>query len=57
MDFTDKLRLRGKAEEDIYFARIDQKLIEAMHEKEALEDGKNQKQVENEQQPPATMSK
>jgi hypothetical protein len=57
MDFTDKLRLRGKAEEDIYFARIDQQLIKAMHEKEALEDGKNQKQVENEQQPPATMSK
>jgi hypothetical protein len=57
MDFTDKLRLRGKAEEDIYFARIDQQLIKAMHEREAFEDGKNQKQVENEQQPPATMSK
>lgn len=56
MDFTDKLRLRGKAEEDIYFARIDQQLIKAMHEREAFEDGKNQKQVENEQ-PPATMSK
>lgn len=57
MDFTDKLRLRGKAEEDIYFARIDQELIKAMHEREDFENGKNQKQVENEQQPPATMSK
>lgn len=57
MDFTDKLRLRGKAEEDIYFARIDQQLIKAMHEKEAFEEGKNQKQVESEQQSPATMSK
>ncbi|WP_176289656.1 hypothetical protein [Vibrio sp. JPW-9-11-11] len=34
MDFTEKLRLRGKAEEDIYFAQRDRELIEAMHEKQ-----------------------
>lgn len=31
MDFTQKLRLKGKADEDVYFARIDRELIEAMH--------------------------
>ncbi|EEX94882.1 hypothetical protein VIOR3934_05194 [Vibrio orientalis CIP 102891 = ATCC 33934] len=31
MDFTEKLRLRGKAEEDLYFAHVDQELIEAIH--------------------------
>ncbi len=39
MDFTQTMRLRGKAEEDIYFAKLDRQLIEAMHEK--------QKQAEN----------
>ncbi|MGR5221861.1 hypothetical protein ACPV4B_16665 [Vibrio parahaemolyticus] len=38
MDFTEKLRLRGKAEEDMYFAALDRQLIEAMHEKQKLED-------------------
>ena len=38
MDFTAKLRLRGKAEEDMYFAALDRQLIEAMHEKQKLED-------------------
>ncbi|WP_162845536.1 hypothetical protein [Photobacterium gaetbulicola] len=32
MDFTQKMRLRGKAEEDLYFAQQDQALIEALHE-------------------------
>lgn len=32
MDFTEKLRLRGKAEEDLYFARLDRELIDAMHD-------------------------
>ena len=32
MDFTEKLRLRGKAEEDLYFARLDRELINAMHD-------------------------
>jgi len=31
MDFTEKLRLRGKAEEDLYFAHLDKELIEAIH--------------------------
>jgi|GEM_PF-1788881 len=37
MDFTEKLRLRGKAEEDLYFAKRDRQLIEAMHEKQKKE--------------------
>ncbi|WP_167350320.1 MULTISPECIES: hypothetical protein [Vibrio] len=37
MDFTEKLRLRGKAEEDLYFAKLDRQLIEAMHEKQKHE--------------------
>ncbi|MCG9577067.1 hypothetical protein L1D14_12525 [Vibrio tubiashii] len=37
MDFTEKLRLRGKAEEDLYFAKLDRELIEAMHEKQKYE--------------------
>ena len=32
MDFTQKMRLRGKAEEDLYFAEQDRALIEAVHE-------------------------
>lgn len=31
VDFVEKLRLKGKAEEDLYFARRDRDLIEAMH--------------------------
>ncbi|MGD8170297.1 hypothetical protein ACQEXU_01455 [Vibrio sp. TRT 21S02] len=38
MDFTEKLKLRGKAEEDIYFAKLDRELIEAMHEKQKREE-------------------
>lgn len=38
MDFTEKLRLRGKAEEDIYFAQRDRELIEAMHDKQKQQD-------------------
>ncbi len=34
MDFTEKLRLHGKAEEDLYFARLDKQLIDAMHDKQ-----------------------
>lgn len=32
-DFVAKLRLKGQAEEDIYFARKDIALIEALHTK------------------------
>ncbi|CAH0528511.1 hypothetical protein CTH30272_02198 [Allocatenococcus thiocycli] len=37
MDFTEKLRLKGKAEEDLYFAKLDRQLIEALHAKEKQE--------------------
>ncbi|MCE0494771.1 hypothetical protein [Vibrio salinus] len=37
MDFTDKLRLRGQAEEDRFFAELDRQLIKAMHEHEKQE--------------------
>ncbi|WP_185066970.1 hypothetical protein [Vibrio ponticus] len=39
MDFTEKLRLRGKVEEDLYFAELDRQLIKAMHEQHKLDDG------------------
>lgn len=32
-DFIDKLTLKGKAEEDVYFAKRDLELIEALHKK------------------------
>ncbi|MGF1871886.1 hypothetical protein [Photobacterium indicum] len=35
VDFTERMRLKGKAEEDIYFAELNKKLIEALHEKQA----------------------
>ncbi|MGR5276823.1 hypothetical protein ACPV5J_09115 [Vibrio rotiferianus] len=38
MDFTEKLRLREKAIEDLYFAEVDRQLIEAMHEKQRQEE-------------------
>jgi hypothetical protein len=38
MDFIDKLRLHGKAEEDLFFAERDRQLIEAMHEKQRHEE-------------------
>jgi hypothetical protein len=31
--WTEKLRLKGMAEEDIYFARRDRELIDALHER------------------------
>lgn len=37
VDFIEKMRLRAKAEEDIYFAEENRKLIEALHEKQARE--------------------
>ncbi len=38
MDFTEKLRLHGQADENRYFAELDRKLIDAMHEKQKHED-------------------
>jgi hypothetical protein len=36
-NFVDKLRLAERAEEDIYFARIDRELIDALHQQEQLD--------------------
>ncbi|WED27801.1 hypothetical protein L3V77_06060 [Vibrio sp. DW001] len=33
VDFVEKLRLKGKAEEDLYFAKHDRELIDAMHKR------------------------
>ena len=43
-DFIEKLRLRGKAEEDRYFAEVDRQLIEAMHEKQREEESEREKE-------------
>ena len=32
-DFVEQLRLAEKAAEDIYFSKVDQELIEALHER------------------------
>lgn len=37
VDFTENMRRKGKAEEDMYFAELDRKLIEALHEKQTKE--------------------
>ncbi|MGB5446987.1 MAG: hypothetical protein WBM99_15945 [Psychromonas sp.] len=46
-DFTEKIKMRGKAEEDLYFDRLNRQLIEVMHEKMkeklAQENDKNSK--------------
>ncbi|MFT7053815.1 MAG: hypothetical protein ACJAU1_001372 [Psychromonas sp.] len=39
-DFIEKINLRGKAEEDIYFAKLNQKLIDALHKKMAKKSDK-----------------
>ncbi|MGD8117019.1 hypothetical protein [Vibrio sp. Hep-1b-8] len=57
MDFTEKLRLRGKAEEDIYFAKLDLELIKAMHEREAVEKNREQSEAECELISNATTNK
>lgn len=57
MDFTEKLRLRGKAEEDIYFAKLDQELIKALHEREALEQNRTEKEADSEILSNATVNK
>lgn len=50
-NFPDKLRLKAMAEEDIYFAKRDRKLIKAMHERKLakhlkIEKNKNKKKAE-----------
>ena len=34
-DFTEKIRLKGKVEEDLYFSALNRKLIQALHKKQA----------------------
>ncbi len=36
-DFEEKIRLKGKAEEDRYFAQRDRELIEALHQKQSVD--------------------
>ena len=36
-DFVDKLKLKGMAEEDVYFAKRDRELIEALRKKKLAE--------------------
>ena len=37
-NFVEKLRLAERAKEDVYFARSDRELIEALHQHEQLQD-------------------
>ena len=37
-DFIDKLKLAEQAAEDIYFAKVNRELIEALHRKQANAD-------------------
>ena len=41
-DFIEQLRLAEKAAEDIYFARVNRELIEAMHKRMQTEKDSNQ---------------
>ena len=38
IDFVEQLRLAEKAAEDIYFAKIDRKLIESIHKRMQAEE-------------------
>ena len=40
-DFDEKMRLKGKAEEDRYFAQRDRELIEALHLEQSAESAKD----------------
>jgi hypothetical protein len=44
-DFAEKLRLKGMAEEDIYFARRDRELLEELHRRQANEGQQGQRKV------------
>lgn len=45
--FTEKIHLKEKAEEDIYFAELDRKLIKALHERNKKASGTDKKPVNN----------
>lgn len=37
-DFIETMKLAGKAQEDIYFAKVNRELIEALHRRAALDE-------------------
>ena len=41
-DFVEKLKLAEQAAEDIYFAKLNRELIDALHEHMQAEDGADQ---------------
>ena len=45
-DFTDKMRLKEQAEEDIYFAKRDRERVKALRDKRLAEQ-KNKNSAEN----------
>ena len=47
-EFSDKLRLKEKAEEDIYFAKRSEELIRALHETDSAEPPGKDAEVEAE---------
>lgn len=49
-DFTEKMRLKGKAAENIYFAEQEKKLIQALHEKQKKKALQEKKQDDREKQ-------
>jgi len=50
-DFIEQLRLAEKAAEDIYFARVDRELIEAMHKRMRAENDSSQPSSQPSNQP------
>lgn len=36
-DFSEKIHRKGQAEEDIYFAKLDRQLIQALHDKQRVD--------------------
>ncbi|MFT6925293.1 MAG: hypothetical protein ACJAZP_000873 [Psychromonas sp.] len=51
--FNEKIHMRGKVEEDIYFAKLNQKLLDVLHDKMAQKTNKESTQCEQ----PANASK
>lgn len=39
-DFSEKIHQKGQAEEDIFFAKLDRQLIQALHDKQRLKNEK-----------------
>jgi hypothetical protein len=45
--FVEKINLKEKAEEDLYFAKLDKKLIQALHDKQREKDPSAEKQAKD----------